>query len=413
MALVGCLPAGTADFTRVDEPRPPAEPEEPFHPDVDEAVCEEAVFRGSLHRQGVTAETIPRSEPELLWVSNPTGVEPGEGDLWMGGFPQTDAPDDPPEPFPGGMFIGPSPLVCGDDLYTGTRQGSMYRIDPETADVVWEFVTAGEVESTPVIGDGKLAFGGVDSHLYVLDPESGDLLWSDDLGEDSLASPAMLGGRVFTSTKTGEIFCYDASSGEQVWVSNLGSTVSTSASFGEGGQRLLVGERDGDVTALRPSDGGVLWRFDTGQQVLSSPAWRGGAWYVGSWSNRLFALEEQTGDLLWSFEAGANVTASPAVTAERVVVGSWDWNLYFLDRGSGELLHTVGLGGDLLSSPVVDGETVLQISEEGVVSALDLETAELLWSVPLGVRVTATPAVHDGQIYVEAVNGDLFALGAE
>ena len=45
--------------------------------------------------------------------------------------------------------------------------------------------------------------------------------------------------------------------------------------------------------------------------------------------------------------------------------------------------------------------------------ALDLQTAELLWSVPLGIRVTSTPGVHGGRIYVESVNGDLFALGVD
>jgi len=411
--LAGCSPSSQQDFI---EPSPSPEPEpEPDEQDIDEEICQEATFRGGLHRQGRTDQVIPRSRPELVLAFNPSGSEPWSGDLWFGGLPHGAEPDDPPNPADIGMFIGASPLVCGDSLYISATGASVYRLNLETAQQSWEYETGVPLDrpmiwSTPVISDSTLAVSGVDRLLHVLNAETGEARWVENLGSDSLSSPALLRGQIFTSTKEGVIYAFDELDGTLTWQTNLESTVSASASFDDGGQRMLLGARNGLVSALAVSDGEVLWDFDTGQQVLSSAAWLEHTWYVGSWSNKVFALDQETGTELWSFESGANVTASPAVTEDLVIVGSWDWQLYFLDRHNGEVVAAAGLGSDALASPVVDATTVLQVTEDGVVHALDLVTAEVLWTVPLEIRIIATPTVHEGRIYLQAVNGDVFVL---
>ena len=50
--------------------------------------------------------------------------------------------------------------------------------------------------------------------------------------------------------------------------------------------------------------------------------------YVGSRDNRLYALDASTGDLLWRYETGGDVDSSPAVSGGVVYVGSDDDHLY-------------------------------------------------------------------------------------
>ena len=79
----------------------------------------------------------------------------------------------------------------------------------------------------------------------------------------------------------------------------------------------------------------VLWEFETGDWVWSSPAiGPDGTVYVGS-GNELYALSGKTGDKLWEFETGGSVSSSPAIGSDGTVyIGSWDKKLYAIKTDS-------------------------------------------------------------------------------
>jgi len=62
---------------------------------------------------------------------------------------------------------------------------------PDT--VLWEFKTAGEVNSSPAIGsDGTVYVGGsYDKKLYALSGKTGDKLWEFETGRNVRSSPAI------------------------------------------------------------------------------------------------------------------------------------------------------------------------------------------------------------------------------
>ena len=84
-----------------------------------------------------------------------------------------------------------------------------------------------------------------------------------------------------------------------------------------GTYRIEIDESDPEPTP-------VLWSYETGDSVLSSPAVSGGVVYVGSDDSDVYALDASTGDLIWSYETGDYVFSSPAVS------GAW----FTWDRGT-------------------------------------------------------------------------------
>src|SRR6185295_11253224 len=65
--------------------------------------------------------------------------------------------------------------------------------------------------------------------------------------------------------------------------------------------------------------GPMLWSFDTGQIVQSSPVvGADGTIYVGSDSGRLYAITPSGGPK-WTFEAGANIIAAPAIAPDGTI----------------------------------------------------------------------------------------------
>ena len=49
-------------------------------------------------------------------------------------------------------------------------------------------------------------------------------------------------------------------------------------------------------------------------------------------------------------------------------------------------------------------------SSDGSIYAFDLESGDQVWSIDLQTPVEAAPALHDGVLYVGAINGRLFAI---
>ena len=92
-----------------------------------------------------------------------------------------------------------------------------------------------------------------------------------------------------------------------------------------------MGSNDNRVYALDASTGDLIWSYETGNEVLSSPEVSGGVVYVGSEDNRVYALDASTGELIWSYETGDRVLSSPEVSGGVVYVGSDDARLYALD----------------------------------------------------------------------------------
>jgi outer membrane protein assembly factor BamB len=72
-----------------------------------------------------------------------------------------------------------------------------------------------------------------------------------------------------------------------------------------------------------------------------------GVVYVGgeAYSNRLYALNASSGALLWKYTTGDKVVSSPAVANGVVYILSWDDNEYALNASTGALLWATNLGG--------------------------------------------------------------------
>ena len=96
----------------------------------------------------------------------------------------------------------------------------------------------------------------------------------------------------------------------------------------------------GQAKALVKSEdqkpGSVLWEFETGGEVWSSPAvGADGTVYVGSEDNKVYALDGKTGIKKWEFVTGGAVLSSPAIGADGTVyVGSFDKKVYAIKSES-------------------------------------------------------------------------------
>jgi outer membrane protein assembly factor BamB len=182
--------------------------------------------------------------------------------------------------------------------------------------------------------------------------------------------------------------------------------------------------------------GKIKWRFQTGGQVISSPAVADGTAYVCSTDGNLYAVDLESGRQKWKLALGARATASPAVDHETIYLGTYSGRFYAVDAASGKLkwkfftegerrfagkhLHGSEPAGETmpdpfdfyLSSPAVWGGAVYFGSGDGNVYALDTTAGALKWKFHTGDVVHASPAISAGTLFVGSWDTYFYALDA-
>ncbi len=210
--------------------------------------------------------------------------------------------------------------------------------------------------------------------------------------------------------------------GNVLWEYEAGDSVTSSPALDTSGN-LFFGSLDGYVYSL-DGDGVLRWRYNSGDWVDSSPVLSNdeSTLYVGSWNDRLLALDADSGAVEWIFETDSLVYASPAVAEDGTIYfGSSDGLLYALNP-NGTLKWEFEVGGELDSSPSLDANGNIYVgSSTGLVSCISpLGLEHWSWDVPTepgstgrDFGISSSPMLTaEGDVIVGSQNFYVYALNA-
>jgi hypothetical protein len=146
---------------------------------------------------------------------------------------------------------------------------------PDTNNVLWNYTTDGDVESSPAVADGKVYIGSRDWKVYCLDADTGDFIWSYETGGNVDSSPAVADGRVYIGSRDEKVYCLDADTGDFIWSYKTGGGVWSSPAVADGMVYIgscdrivyVFGELDSDAPSAPEVNGpirgarGILYNF--------------------------------------------------------------------------------------------------------------------------------------------------------
>jgi outer membrane protein assembly factor BamB len=180
----------------------------------------------------------------------------------------------------------------------------------------------------------------------------------------------------------------------------------------------------GTVAQIDAASGKIGWRVSPGGPLRGAPTISGGALYVMTQDNQLFALNAADGSTLWTASgpletAGVFGAAAPAVGHSTVIAGfsSGDLNAYRYENGRTvwqdaltrtSMSTSVGDVTDVDASPVVDDTRVYAVGAGGRTVALDLVTGQRLWEMNVGG--ISTPALGGDWLFLVSDDAQLFCV---
>lgn len=207
----------------------------------------------------------------------------------------------------------------------------------------------------------------------------------------SKASPIVTGGRLFVTTTSGDILAMHPATGALLWTYKPEGSYGGNRGMGAGDGLLFAGLNDSTVIAISQETGALVWRKERepsipAQGMSSAPAYADGvvvAVVTGADNfarGRAIGLDAKTGRQLWAFE----VVPSPGKPGS----DTWPAGSDVWQYGGGAIWMTPSIDRDLGLVYIGTGNAVPQWGGElrpgdnlynNSVVALDLRTGELRW----------------------------------
>ncbi len=301
-----------------------------------------------------------------------------------------------------------SPVVAGDAVVFGGRDGKVYSIGRRDGNRQWAYSAQGGVGASPVFRSGVVIAADYAGNVVALRAGSGTVIWKRALREKIVSTPAVTGERVAVGTMNGRVYVLSLESGRVLWKFATKGPIRGAITQAE--NVFLVPSHDGRLYALDEVTGARRWVLALGGPVGASPATDGDVVVVGSPRGDVMAVDLARGKSRWTYRAGGAVNSGLVLDGGRVFAGAGDRRVYCIDAKNGELVWRFDTGGIILSRPYVGDGRVVVTSYDGSVYCLDASNGQLIDSYQTGESIFSSPVVVDGRVFFGNNAGRFYCL---
>ena len=211
-----------------------------------------------------------------------------------------------------------SPQICGDLLILLVQRRGLMALDRHSGKVVWERTMGVENPyARPVVDGGLLVtgsgapglhwYGGEPAHLAVLSVSTGEVVWNRGVLPSRYPTGlALRDDRLYATTPDGEAFCFELQSGALLWRFQTGNDLLDMVPARREVRSILAGPViykdcllicgvDGCLYVLNSPTGGCVSRMDLGSPIAAAPCLTEDGFCVGAFDGRLYCFAECEG----------------------------------------------------------------------------------------------------------------------
>jgi len=224
-----------------------------------------------------------------------------------------------------------------------------------------------------------------------------NVIHSDDwtsLGHDATRARS-------TDEKLSDTFTY-------TWQYPLSSEMISSPAIGDG--VMVFASRDGLVSALRESNGELLWSSAISGDIIASPAISQGRVYIPS-GGQVYCLRLTDGISLWNYPTSSTDISSSVILNNRLYLGLGfpDQKVIALDiNNPTTTVWQASTEQIVYSSPAISGTTLIIGCDSGRYYALNTNTGAEIWTYPTsGAVLLSSPLISNTSVYLLPGGNDL------
>lgn len=284
--------------------------------------------------------------------------------------------------------------------YTITPSGKMSATRTADNSLLWSHQFPLTFASAPTVVANKVYEITPAGTVYVLDAANGDMLWQHKLNVP-VAQPVLAAGEfVYVNAFDGTLYTFLAKSGKLLWHRQLpvaAQVLTTNES--------VIYASDSNVTALRSSNGSVLWHLHYASTPVQPLAMAHGNIYVATFDSNVSAFNASNGAFLWHHQLPA-LAYEPIAASDAVIhIHASNYAIYTLNAVTGAFLW---FKTDILTFVVVQENTYI-VTLDNDIEAFDVN-GTILWHRQLSSRFIQPLLVANDVLYTGTSTGTVYAL---
>ncbi len=329
------------------------------------------------------------------------------------------------------------PVIAGGRVFAMDSDAVVTAFDAKTGAQAWKTVTQADDDRSTNLGGGA-AFA--DGLLYVvtgradalaLDPATGAVKWRVKLPSPARGNPTVASDRVFVPLLDNELVALSAKDGKNLW-SYQGRSADPmvlglpAPAFGDG--LLLAGFGAGELVALNPVSGAVIWvdSFAAARgrnsladvsTIIGRTAIKSGRAFAVSMGQQLASVDLRSGRRLWERNVASG--ESPWVAGDWLFLATTGNQVVAFSLLDGQAAWVTQL--DTFENPekkkepirwfgpVLAGDRLILAGSNGLALSLSPYTGQVLGSQKLAGPASVTPIIADGTLYIVTDDGSLAA----
>lgn len=245
------------------------------------------------------------------------------------------------------------------------------------------------------------------------------------------ADPVVAGGRVFAMDAHAQVSAF-GTGGQKLWTRSLVPLNDAPTDAGGGGLahgdgKLFASSGFGQLSALDPATGAVIWQQELGATGTATPAVYGDLVYIVAGDQTGWALDTDTGRIRWRLSATPDVNnvlggPAPAISQKYAVFAFGSGELQGAFRRGGLRLWDAQIAGrrdglaqslvsDVTGDPVIYGDRLYVGNHSGRMAAMRLANGERIWTANEGPMSPVWPTADS--VFLISDRNELVRLDAE
>jgi len=230
-------------------------------------------------------------------------------------------------------------------------------------------------------------------------------IWTQPLAGPPVGPPAFDAGCAYVALRDGGLTAVSLTTGGVLWTRSLRLTAPPAAAGG-----VLVAVTGAALSNLDPGTGATRWRVDLGAAATLTPLISPAGITVVTSRPEVLVLRTVDGAVAWRLPLAAPATTAPAADADHVYVGLADGTLLGITAATGAVRWTRMLP----AAPVrvtAAGAHLLAGADDDFLYAVVIGSGRVAWRWRAGGDVAGAVALDIRHAYVTSLANSLFSLG--
>ncbi|MCD6048578.1 MAG: bamB [Gammaproteobacteria bacterium] len=326
-----------------------------------------------------------------------------------------------------GAYLQLAPAISNNVVYTIDQNG-LFTATTADGKKLYDTRFKDGGKSNLAADGNMVAFVDTRAVLHVISSDHAKSLWQATLTDQTLAAPTFTPSLVLTKAMDGTVTAFDRATGQQRWqyqhaVPALMLRASSAPLVN--GNVAYVGFSDGKVVALSLTDGDEIWStqaadpqgFSDIERMVDIDAnliLQDGRLFVATYQGQVDALAPATGNILW--QAPNSVYADIAVDNQLVYAVHADGTMTAYNQNTGKVVWTQkDFAWRFLTGPTLYQNMLVVGDLEGYVHFIKPATGELLGRIQASKKPTpmiVPPLLMNQSLIVLDTQGNLAAITA-